>query len=84
MEQMEKSGCRVGDNFVKAVVCTGPVAGGFTRGKGVKRNCFHVSSFSDTICSCTLGFVYVDAQFLFVSHVSRSLSAVTISPFKMK
>lgn len=36
MEQMEKSGCRVGDNFVKAVVCTGPVAGGFTRGKGVK------------------------------------------------
>ncbi|ESQ49757.1 hypothetical protein EUTSA_v10021562mg [Eutrema salsugineum] len=35
MEQMEKSGCRVGDNFVKAVVCTGPVAGGFTRGRGI-------------------------------------------------
>uniref|UniRef100_A0A1J3CL14 Mitochondrial inner membrane protease ATP23 n=1 Tax=Noccaea caerulescens TaxID=107243 RepID=A0A1J3CL14_NOCCA len=35
MEQMEKSGCRVGDNFAKAVVCTGPVAGGFTRGKGI-------------------------------------------------
>lgn len=35
MEQMEKSGCRVGDNFVKAVVCTGPVAGGFTKGRGV-------------------------------------------------
>ncbi|WZZ30116.1 hypothetical protein YC2023_013517 [Brassica napus] len=35
MEQMEKSGCRVGDNFVKAVVCTGPVAGGFTKGRGI-------------------------------------------------
>ncbi|WZY96490.1 hypothetical protein YC2023_068819 [Brassica napus] len=32
MEQMEKSGCRVGDNFVKAVVCTGLVAGGYTKG----------------------------------------------------
>ncbi|CAH8360050.1 unnamed protein product [Eruca vesicaria subsp. sativa] len=35
MEQMEKSGCRVGDNFVKAVKCTGPVAGGFTKGRGI-------------------------------------------------
>ncbi|KAL0858185.1 hypothetical protein Bca101_063339 [Brassica carinata] len=35
MEQMEKSGCRVNDNFVKAVVCTGPVAGGFTKGRGI-------------------------------------------------
>ncbi|CAN8269719.1 unnamed protein product [Cochlearia groenlandica] len=35
MEQMEKSGCRVGDNFIKAVVCTGPVAGGFTKGRGI-------------------------------------------------
>ncbi|XP_018487356.1 mitochondrial inner membrane protease ATP23 [Raphanus sativus] len=35
MEQMEKSGCRVGDNFVKAVVCTGPVAGGYTKGRGI-------------------------------------------------
>ncbi|VVA96319.1 unnamed protein product [Arabis nemorensis] len=35
MEQMEKSGCRVGDNFVKAVVCTGPMAGCFTKGTGI-------------------------------------------------
>ncbi|KAG2273185.1 hypothetical protein Bca4012_086026 [Brassica carinata] len=35
MEQMEKSGCRVGGNFVKAVVCTGPVAGGYTKGRGI-------------------------------------------------
>ncbi|XP_013584115.1 PREDICTED: mitochondrial inner membrane protease ATP23-like [Brassica oleracea var. oleracea] len=35
MGQMEKSGCRVGDNFVKAVVCTGPVAGGYTKGRGI-------------------------------------------------
>jgi hypothetical protein len=45
MEQMEKSGCRVGDNFVKAVVCTGPVAGGYTKGRGVKPfPCFLFSS----------------------------------------
>ncbi|KAL1211495.1 Mitochondrial inner membrane protease ATP23 [Cardamine amara subsp. amara] len=35
MEQMDKSGCRVGDNFIKAVVCTGPVAGGYTKGRGI-------------------------------------------------
>ncbi|KAF3607743.1 hypothetical protein DY000_02051572 [Brassica cretica] len=40
MEQMEKSGCRVGDNFVKAVVCTGPVAGGYTKGRGVVKTFF--------------------------------------------
>lgn len=52
MEQMEKSGCRVGDNFVKAVVCTGPVAGGFTKGRGV-------NTFFDVYYNA-FGFVNVD------------------------
>lgn len=63
MEQMEKSGCRVGDNFAKAVVCTGPVAGGFTKGRGV--NPFSIIMLSSSwFCnvdaeSCTNPFVFL-------------------------
>ncbi|XP_010549759.1 PREDICTED: mitochondrial inner membrane protease ATP23 [Tarenaya hassleriana] len=35
IEQMEKSGCRVGANFINAVVCKGPIAGGYTAGEGI-------------------------------------------------
>ncbi|XP_010549758.1 PREDICTED: mitochondrial inner membrane protease ATP23-like [Tarenaya hassleriana] len=35
IEQMEKSGCRVGDNFIRAVVCTTPHGGAFQKGRGI-------------------------------------------------
>ncbi|XVE67799.1 hypothetical protein DITRI_Ditri09bG0017400 [Diplodiscus trichospermus] len=35
MEHMEKSGCKVGDNFIRAVPCNKQMAGGFIRGKGI-------------------------------------------------
>ncbi|CAL0332989.1 unnamed protein product [Lupinus luteus] len=34
-EQMEKAGCGVGDNFIKAVNCEQRLAGGFMRGEGI-------------------------------------------------
>ena len=34
-EQMEKSGCRFGDNFIRAVHCDKQIAGGYVRGEGV-------------------------------------------------
>ena len=58
MGQMEKSGCRVGDNFVKAVVCTGPVAGGYTKGRGVVKT-FFVFFFNVFFYSQFLLFIYV-------------------------
>lgn len=56
MEQMEKSGCRVGDNFVKAVVCTGPVAGGYTKGRGVVKTFF---GFFNVFFLFSVSFVYL-------------------------
>lgn len=35
MENLEKSGCTIGDNFIKAVNCQQKVAGGYTRGGGI-------------------------------------------------
>jgi len=35
LENLEKSGCVVADNFIKAVNCTEQISGGYTRGEGV-------------------------------------------------
>lgn len=35
LEHLEKSGCAVGDGFIKAVHCEKKIAGGYTRGGGV-------------------------------------------------
>ncbi|KAH6802851.1 Ku70-binding family protein [Perilla frutescens var. frutescens] len=35
IEHLEKSGCRIGSNFIKANNCSEKVAGGFTRGFGI-------------------------------------------------
>ncbi|CDP16628.1 unnamed protein product [Coffea canephora] len=34
-EQMEKSGCRFRDNFIRAVHCDKQIAGGYVRGEGI-------------------------------------------------
>lgn len=34
-EQLEKAGCALGDNFIKAVNCDGKVSGGYMPGLGV-------------------------------------------------
>ncbi|KAJ0051629.1 hypothetical protein Pint_02865 [Pistacia integerrima] len=34
-EHLEKAGCAVGDNFIKAVHCHEQISGGFVRGTGV-------------------------------------------------
>ncbi|KAM7266641.1 hypothetical protein ACFE04_004538 [Oxalis oulophora] len=34
-QQLEKAGCLVGDNFIRAVNCTQEVAGGYSRGEGI-------------------------------------------------
>ena len=34
-EQMGKTGCNIGDNFIKAVDCENSVAGGYISGEGV-------------------------------------------------
>ncbi|XP_021899727.1 uncharacterized protein LOC110816022 [Carica papaya] len=34
-EQMEKAGCVVGENFIKAVHCDKQISGGYVRGQGV-------------------------------------------------
>ncbi|KAL5549844.1 hypothetical protein UlMin_000020 [Ulmus minor] len=34
LEHLEKSGCGIGDGFIKAVNCTKKIAGGYARGKG--------------------------------------------------
>ncbi|KAF3637959.1 putative C2 and GRAM domain-containing protein-like [Capsicum annuum] len=34
-EHLEKSGCRIGDNFIKAIHCDKKVSGGYVRGHGV-------------------------------------------------
>ncbi|XP_061341868.1 mitochondrial inner membrane protease ATP23-like [Gastrolobium bilobum] len=34
-EHLEKAGCLIGDNFIKAVNCEQKVAGGYTRGEGI-------------------------------------------------
>lgn len=58
-EQLEKAGCLVGDNFIKAVKCneTG-IAGGYTKGKGVLFS-FSLGSLA-SICyyTCNLNCVY--------------------------
>ncbi|KAJ0111421.1 hypothetical protein Patl1_02891 [Pistacia atlantica] len=35
-EHLEKAGCAVGDNFIKAVHCHEQISGGFVRGTGIK------------------------------------------------
>lgn len=35
MENLQKSGCVVGDRFIKAVNCDKQIAGGYVRGEGV-------------------------------------------------
>ncbi|KAB2023069.1 hypothetical protein Goshw_029733 [Gossypium schwendimanii] len=35
MEHMEKTGCKVGDNFIKAVNCNRKMGGGYVRGEGI-------------------------------------------------
>lgn len=34
-EQLEKSGCSIPSNFIKAVNCKSSVAGGYVKGQGV-------------------------------------------------
>lgn len=34
-EHLEKSGCHVGDGFIKAVECDKKISGGYVRGEGV-------------------------------------------------
>lgn len=34
-EHLEKAGCVVGDNFIKAVHCDKLISGGYVRGEGV-------------------------------------------------
>ncbi|XVE67796.1 hypothetical protein DITRI_Ditri09bG0017200 [Diplodiscus trichospermus] len=34
-ENMEKAGCKIGDNFIKAVHCNAQMAGGFVHGGGI-------------------------------------------------
>ncbi|XP_016552652.1 mitochondrial inner membrane protease ATP23 isoform X2 [Capsicum annuum] len=34
-EHLEKSGCRIGDNFIKAIHCDKKVSGGYVRGHGI-------------------------------------------------
>ncbi|XP_009624062.1 mitochondrial inner membrane protease ATP23 [Nicotiana tabacum] len=34
-EHLEKSGCRIGDNFIKAIHCDKKVSGGYVRGQGI-------------------------------------------------
>ncbi|KAL9330213.1 hypothetical protein ACSQ67_005216 [Phaseolus vulgaris] len=47
-EQLEKAGCLVGDNFIKAVKCneTG-IAGGYTKGEGIVVCCNEMESQDD-------------------------------------
>lgn len=40
-EHLEKSGCRIGDNFVKAVHCDMKISGGYVRGQGVINHNFY-------------------------------------------
>uniref|UniRef100_A0A803N6E9 Mitochondrial inner membrane protease ATP23 n=1 Tax=Chenopodium quinoa TaxID=63459 RepID=A0A803N6E9_CHEQI len=35
MENLEKSGCSIGDNFIKAVDCKRKLSGGYVRGGGI-------------------------------------------------
>ncbi|GMI67468.1 hypothetical protein like AT3G03420 [Hibiscus trionum] len=35
MEHMEKAGCKLGDNFIKAVHCKQQMSGGYLRGDGI-------------------------------------------------
>ncbi|XP_049358570.1 mitochondrial inner membrane protease ATP23-like [Solanum verrucosum] len=34
-EHLEKSGCRIGDNFIKASHCDQKISGGYARGRGI-------------------------------------------------
>lgn len=38
LEHMEKSGCTIGDRFIRAVHCNKQIAGGYVRGGGVRFN----------------------------------------------
>ena len=35
LEHLEKSGCPIGDRFIKPVYCDKQIAGGYVRGEGV-------------------------------------------------
>uniref|UniRef100_M1AUF2 Mitochondrial inner membrane protease ATP23 n=1 Tax=Solanum tuberosum TaxID=4113 RepID=M1AUF2_SOLTU len=35
-EHLEKSGCRIGDNFIKAIHCDQKISGGYARGRGIR------------------------------------------------
>ena len=35
-EHIEKAGCKLGDNFIKAVNCDRKMSGGYIRGEGVR------------------------------------------------
>lgn len=35
LEHLQKSGCIVGDRYIKAVICDKQMAGGYVRGEGV-------------------------------------------------
>lgn len=57
-EQLEKAGCLVGDNFIKAVKCNeSGIAGGYTKGKGVLVS-FSLRSLASTCYTCNLNSVY--------------------------
>ena len=38
-DHLEKSGCAIGDNFIKAVHCDMKISGGYVRGAGVLTFC---------------------------------------------
>lgn len=48
-EHMEKAGCKLADNFVKAVNCDQQMSGGYLRGEGVRiflLTCHYVTNSS--------------------------------------
>ncbi|KAL5581263.1 hypothetical protein UlMin_013705 [Ulmus minor] len=48
LEHLEKSGCGIGDGFIKAVNCTKKIAGGYARGEGILV-CSNHMNFQDEV-----------------------------------
>ncbi|KAL5572227.1 hypothetical protein UlMin_021824 [Ulmus minor] len=48
LEHLEKSGCEIGDSFIKAVNCTKKIAGGYARGEGILV-CSNHMNFQDEV-----------------------------------
>ncbi|PIN16630.1 hypothetical protein CDL12_10721 [Handroanthus impetiginosus] len=71
-EHLEKSGCSIGNNFIKAVHCKGPIAGGYLSGEGIRAG--HLSGdyhYKRQLCR---GFLKIrgheQVNFILFHHVS--------------